>query len=188
MQTNWNDCLDFTLNVEGGYESDPDDPGCWTGNAIGSGSLIGSNLGISASTLAAWYSGQSSSQLQQLMIALTDEQAGAIYQSGYWTPIQGDSLPSGIDLMLWDDAVNRGVGVAVKTAQGIVGATQDGILGPETLAYISSAPSISSLAMQLGATQAQAYIGGSQWSQFGLGWSRRWGARMQAAMSLLNAT
>lgn len=174
------------MTVEGGYQSNPNDPGCWTGGAIDSGSLIGSNFGISAQELAAWYPGYPTAQLQTIMQSLTNAQASAIYSAGYWQPIQGDSLPSGIDLMLWDDAVNRGVSNAVQTIQGVVGVTQDGILGPMSLGAIQSSPNIPSLAMQLGAAQASRYITGSQWSQFGLGWSRRWASRMSAAMSLLN--
>lgn len=185
MQANWAACLAFTLAQEGGFENNAADPGTWTGNAVGSGVQIGSNLGISAATLVAFYPNLSTAGLAGLMPVLTTAEAGAIYQQGYWQPIQGASLPSGIDLMLWDDAVNRGVSAAVQTIQGCVGATQDGDLGPLTLAAIQAAPDVCALALTLGAAQAVAYQLGSDWWPFRFGFCNRWSARMAAATTLL---
>lgn len=185
MQANWNTILSFILQQEGGFENNPDDPGVWTGNAIGSGVQIGSNLGISAATLAGFYPDDSAAQLASLMVSLTAEQAGSIYSSDYWQAIQGDELPTGIDLMLMDDAVNKGVSAAVQTIQSCLDVESDGDLGPLTLAAITTAPSLSALALHLGSAQALLYLQDSEWAEFGNGWAARWGARMQAATALL---
>lgn len=185
MQTNWNTVLAFTLQQEGGFESDPEDPGCWTGDSPGAGVLIGSNMGIAAATLAAAYPNYDTDQLSAFMKDLPESAASSIYQSAYWQPVQGDSLPAGIDLLLFDDAVNKGVSAAVQTIQGCVGTAKDGILGPMTLEAIQSSTDLPALAVSLSSAQGLTYLRGSNWQTFGLGWSRRWAARVNAACQLL---
>jgi hypothetical protein len=65
---------------------------------VGKGVLKGTNFGIAASAFP------------NLDIPnLTRAQAMAIYREKYWTPIGGDALPAGVDLLAFDIAVNSGV-------------------------------------------------------------------------------
>lgn len=69
---------------------------------------------------------------------LTESQAIAIYKRDYWDKIQGDKLPYNVAYAIFNYAVNRGVSVAVKYAQKVVGSSQDGAMGAKTVAAIVS--------------------------------------------------
>ena len=69
--------------------------------------------------------------------ALTERDAIAIYKRDYWDKIQGDKLPYKIAYSIFNYAVNRGVSVAVKYAQKVVGSTEDGVMGAGTISAIS---------------------------------------------------
>ena len=54
---------------------------------------------------------------------LTEDQAKEIYRREYWTPIHGDEITSqGVAEMLFDSAVNLGVGATVKVSRAVLGA------------------------------------------------------------------
>lgn len=120
--------LSFTLAQEGGFQNSPDDPGNWTGGAVGQGQLVGTNFGISAAAYPT------------LDIAnLTKDQATAIYQSDYWDVISGDKLPVAMAIVTFDAAVNSGPGMGAKWLQSALGITADGVIGPETIAAAEGA-------------------------------------------------
>lgn len=92
---NYDTCLNFVFQYEGGYVNDPRDPGGPT------------NRGITQATL--------SHELgRQATIAdvknLSRETAASIYRKKYWNAIGGDMLPPGVDLLAFDICVNSGVG------------------------------------------------------------------------------
>jgi len=118
MKTNFDLALSQLLKHEGGYSNNKLDPGGMT------------NLGV---TRAVWesYVGRESSEKE--MRALTPAQVAPLYKRKYWDAINGDSLPSGLDICVFDCAVNSGVGRAAKMLQGVLGLTQDGSIGPKTL-------------------------------------------------------
>ena len=103
-------CIDVILAEEGGLSHHRRDPGGLT------------KFGIS------------SRAYPQLDIArLTRDQAVSIYRADYWTPIRGDDLPPGLDLLVFDTAVNMGVITAAMLLQDALGVTMDGVIGPITL-------------------------------------------------------
>lgn len=63
----------------------------------------------------------------------TKEDCAAILQALYWNACKCSSLSPGVNLMVFNDAMVCGVGHTVKLLQRIVGAEQDGVVGPETL-------------------------------------------------------
>lgn len=67
---------------------------------------------------------------------LTEAEAIAIYKRDYWDKIQGDRLPYNIAYTIFNYAVNRGVRVAVKYAQKVVGLSEDGVMGIKTVTAI----------------------------------------------------
>ena len=94
--------------AEGGLSMNPKDPGNYTGGAIGSGVLIGTNYGISAPVLSA-YLGRTATADD--MKNLTYDTALAIYKKNYWDKIQGDQINSQSNAnLIYDSAVNQGVG------------------------------------------------------------------------------
>lgn len=67
---------------------------------------------------------------------LSESDAIAIYKRDYWDKIQGDRLPYNVAYAIFSYAVNRGVGVAARYAQRVVGAVEDGAMGAMTIAAI----------------------------------------------------
>lgn len=60
------------------------------------------------------------------------------YYDHFWKPIHGDKINSqGVANFLLDFYINSGYH-AVKTAQHLVGAKEDGVMGPKTLAAINA--------------------------------------------------
>lgn len=95
---NFERCLAFVLQFEGGYVNDPRDPGGAT------------NMGITRATLSRWR-GRPVSVAE--VKALTRAEAAEIYRKNYWAAIGGDTLPVGVDLVAFDIAVNMGVSRAL---------------------------------------------------------------------------
>jgi len=94
MESNFQRCLDFVFAREGGYVDDPRDPGGAT------------NLGITISTLTAWRGRRATrSDVRNLARA----EAARIYRLWYWHSAWCGDLPAGVDLLVFDAAVNMGV-------------------------------------------------------------------------------
>ena len=108
MEACFTSCSAFTRAEEGGYVADPRDSGNWTGGQVGDGDLVGSNMGVGAPALAAWM-GAGARVTPEQMRKLAPSTYEAIARCKYWSPLGCGSLPSGIDLMIFDFGWNRGV-------------------------------------------------------------------------------
>lgn len=104
--------------------------------------------------------------------ALTLDGARAIYEADFWVKAGCDLCDPGLGLVLFDAAVNNGVGQAVRWLQGAVGVKQDGVIGPATRAAIAKADPQKTL-VELHAQRIYMMAGLSTWKHFGRGWSRR---------------
>lgn len=174
--SNFSACLDITLGHEGGYSGNRADAGNWTGGKVGVGELRGTKYGISAAAYPA------------LDIPnLTQADAARIYAADYWCPVQGDALPAGVDLAVFDFGVNSGLSRAVKALQSSVGAKVDGQLGPLTALAVQRATATKAATIAIvGAIcdRRLAFLRGLKtWGTFGAGWAKRVGdvrARGQA--------
>ena len=155
----------MVLDHEGGFCADRADLGNWTGGAVGSGVLRGTKFGISAAAYPA-----------EDIANLTLEAAAAIYRRDYWDRVLGDRLSPPLALLVFDSAVNNGVGRAIGWLQGAVSATVDGRVGPETLAAVGAALRVRGNAAVCAEFLAQRLVfmtGLPTWRIFGLGWARR---------------
>ena len=114
--------MPFIFKAEGGYSDNPADPGGPT------------NFGITLATLRA-YDGDPNLTAEDVK-KLTPTMAKEIYRTAYWNRMQCGALPSGLDLEVFDFGVNSGPAESVKTLQRLVGVTQDGSVGPITLAAV----------------------------------------------------
>lgn len=151
-------CLAQVLRHEGGYVDHPADPGGAT------------NLGITLATLAAW---RGKPVTKQDVRDLTVAEAGEIYRARYWLPIRGDALPPGVDLAVFDAAVNSGPMRAAKWLQSVLGVAQDGEIGLQTLAALARAPGPVTVITDLCDARMRYLRGLPTWSTFGRGWTRR---------------
>ena len=154
---NWGQSFEWMIEHEGGYVDHPDDPGGAT------------NLGVTIGTLSAHLGRRAT---KDEVRALTKDEVRPIYRKRYWDAVSGDDLPPGVDHAVFDYAVNSGPARSAKALQGVIGAEQDGIIGPVTLGAVR----------QLGARNV---IDGLQderlrflkrlstWPTFGRGWEKR---------------
>lgn len=99
---NFESCLSIVIKHEGGYVDHPRDPGGAT------------NLGVTIGTLSQWL-GRKATKAE--VKALTVEKVKPIYKLIYWEDAGCDMLPNGVDLAVFDAAVNSGVGRARKWYQ-----------------------------------------------------------------------
>lgn len=117
--------------------------------------------------------------------AVTQSKAVLIYEALFWQPIRGDSLPDGVDVMVFDHAVLNGPEESVQILQAIVGVETDGIIGPLTLAAVNKLPR-NALIGSLAWWQAEAYRKLVGFAEFGNGWLARVNRRKQCAYWMLN--
>lgn len=89
MKESWEKSVKFVLDIEGGYVNDEKDPGGET------------KYGISKRAYP-----------EVDIKSLTEEEAKAIYRRDYWDACNCDHLSIGIDTLVFDTAVNMGIGAA----------------------------------------------------------------------------
>ena len=114
MKENFDKSLLILLKHEGGYVNHPKDPGGET------------NLGVTKRVYEEWGGNKN-------MKDLKEEDVAPIYKKNYWDRCKCDHLPSGLDLAVFDWAVNSGTGRAAKNLQAMIGTVADGGIGPNTL-------------------------------------------------------
>lgn len=164
-------CLAFTLAQEGGFSDDALDPGGATMH------------GLIMSDLLHWDRDATVADLK----AMPDDLVAAIYRALYWQPIRGASLWPGLDLAMFDHAVNCGVGTATKILQRLLHVTPDGGLGPVTASAARAVPLANRAAFlgNVAAAQSAAYRALRLFPTFGRGWIARSERRAAAAVALL---
>jgi lysozyme family protein len=165
--------LPHLFRHEGGYADHPRDPGGAT------------KYGVTRTTLAAW---RGANVTKTDVRRLTREEAGAIYKARYWDAVRGDDLPAGVDYCVFDAAVNSGPGRAAKWLQAAVRVSQDGVIGPKTLAAAAKRDP-RALIDDVCDVRLSFLRGLSSFSVFGRGWERRVGdvRRIAGAMAQGNA-
>jgi lysozyme family protein len=139
----------FVFTAEGEWNRRPDDPGGETRFGISAKAHPGVDLD-----------------------RLTREAAAAIYRTEYWDRLECEALPAPLRLPVFDGAVQHGPRVAVKLLQQSVGATPDGVMGPETRAACVRAAWPEVLVDYL-ARRARLYAIQPGYTAFGFGWLRR---------------
>jgi len=169
-------CLARVLEQEGGYADHPADPGGAT------------NLGITRRTLAAWRGVRPWWQLPKAAVkTLARPEAGRIYRGLYWNRCAGQNLPAGLDLALFDFAVNSGPERAIKALQKIVRVKADGFIGPVTLGAVRARIATAGVAGLIVAlcdgrlSFLQRLVIAAT---FGRGWARRVAAIRSAALTM----
>jgi lysozyme family protein len=165
--------FDFTVGQEGAWSVDQNDHGDWTGGVVGVGILRGTAWGISAASYP-------SIDIK----SLTKDQAKAIYLRDYWNACHCDNFAPALALLVFDCAVNGGVGTADRALQTALNVTVDGIVGPKTLAAASSCDTVATcIAFQ--AARLRFQVNTSQWPRYADNWSHRLIAATVAACKLL---
>lgn len=149
--------LTCVLKQEGGYSDHPADPGGAT------------MMGITQEVLAEWR-GHPVSKAD--VRALSRMEVAEIYRKRYWDAVAGDQLPAGLDLAVFDFAVNSGASRAVRSLQRVLGVEADGRIGPETLQAIAAC-NPAEMITRLSALRLAFLEALSTFPVFGRGWTRR---------------
>ena len=115
---------------------------------------------------------------------LTPEDVKPIYRANYADAVCFDDLAGGLNGAMLDWAVNSGAGSAAKALQKIVGAKQDGAIGPKTLQAVANYETEETIG-KLHDSQQKFYEGLSHFKTFGRGWTRRNKEKLKAAIQML---
>jgi lysozyme family protein len=113
MEDDFTRSLAFVLSAEGGFCDVPGDHGGAT------------NHGIEQAEYSAWLGAQGLPDADVRRI--TDAQVAMIYRTRYWDAVHGDGVAWPLSIVLFDSAVNCGVGMALEWLnRGVgVGAARD---------------------------------------------------------------
>lgn len=158
MKGNLEASLRETLKHEGGYSNHPDDPGGPTMRGV----------------TQAVYDGYRDRRghPRQSVRKIAEIELRDIYEAQYWRAVRGDELPAGLDLAMFDYAVNSGPSRAIKSLQAVLGVTTDGELGEVTLAAVR-ARLTSGLVAALCDRRLAFLKALKTWPTFGKGWTDR---------------
>ena len=145
------------LSYEGGFVDDPADPGGAT------------CYGVTRATLGAW---RNRTCTVADVRELTRADVQPIYKASYWDLVRGDEIPAGVDLIVFDGAVNQGVGAITRMLQRAVKVEPDGEFGDETMKAVLALPA-ADLIERVRVMRVGAYRTNLQFGRFGEGWLRR---------------
>jgi lysozyme family protein len=98
--------------------------------------------------------------------------------------VHGDDLPTGVDYVVFDAAINSGPGRAAKWLQEVVGVAADGAIGKSTLAAVAAHDPADIVDMYQ-AKRLKFLQALPTWATFGKGWGRRVAEVETAAESML---
>ncbi|GGH13963.1 hypothetical protein GCM10007036_12930 [Alsobacter metallidurans] len=172
MHTSFEAALGAVFSVEGGYVDHPADPGGPT------------HFGVTRETLAR-ARGRPATAAD--VMALGRDEAAAIYRRFYWDAVRADDLPAGLDLAVFDLAVNSGPRRAALLLHGALGLPPDAEIGPAALAAAQVADQ-QALIRALSRARVAFLRRLAGWPTFGTGWARRVAAIERAALALANAS
>ena len=162
---NFDAAMSFVERWEGGWVDDPHDPGGVTKWGITIRTLIAKGLDLNNDGVID----------RRDIRDMTPRQARDIYKLDYWIASACPRLPPPLALIVFDCAVNQGVGRASRILQKSVRAKPDGIIGPKTLAAVERVweHDPKRLLGEYCARRAVHYSSLSLVIRYGLGWFRR---------------
>ena len=159
-------CEAVVVRLEGGYVNNPKDPGGAT------------NMGVTLRALEA-HRGRPCTPAD--VKALTPAEVRDIYGETYWPAVKGDQLPPGVDLIVFDAAVNCGRGRAAIFLQRALGVEADGQLGPATLGALARERDLPALVERIRLARLAFYQQLGTFGTFGKGWLNRLSTVSQTA-------
>lgn len=173
MNQNFAHCLKLILHHEGGYVNHPRDPGGAT------------NRGITRKTLSNFLGrGASISDVKNISHKTVSE----IYYKNYWRNSQCHVLPSGIDLIVFNAAVNCGPRRAARFLQRALNKLGKKVLVDQDIGNktVSALHSIDTMVLidQFVSIQMAYYKRLKIWPTFGRGWTRRTNEIKKAAKNM----
>lgn len=159
MDADFQPCLNAVLTEEGGWASNPHDPGGDTMRGV----------------IQTTYDGYRKAQHLALRSVrlITDDEVRVIYHDQYWLPVHGPDLPPGVDLSTFDAGVNSGPVRAIKWLQGAIGTSADGHYGILTGNKVKAITDPASTVKAICSKRLSFLEALRNWKYFGKGWSAR---------------
>ena len=139
------------MRREGGYSNNPADPGGPTNWGVTQ--AVARNNG---------YAGD--------MRDFDQTRAMVIYRKLYWDAVQAEDLPESVRYDVFDGAVNSGPRQSVRWLQQAVGAQDDGIIGPQTIALAANQENA---AARYNGYRLKFMATLTSWPAFSRGWAAR---------------
>jgi lysozyme family protein len=162
MDHSFDSSLEFTLAEEGGFVDNPSDP------------RFARNLGVTLVRLRRFQRDPALGRDE--LKHMTCVTVRALYLADFWNRTRCDALPTGIDLMVFDHAVDAGPDRASRALQLAIGTHREGIdgaIGPETIGLVD----LTDPATLLEALTAMQRTGYRQMAAFGV-FGEAWLARL----------
>ncbi len=159
MKSSFESALSAVLRYEGGYSNHPDDPGGPT------------MKGIIQRVYDAYR--RSKGQTTRSVKLLDDGELRDIYRTQYWDAVRADELPAGLDLLVFDGAVNSGPAQSAKWFQRALGVKDDGVIGDVTLQAARDCADKAGLIDKVCDRRLSMLRSLKTWPTFGKGWSAR---------------
>lgn len=157
MKQNFPTCLNETLAYEGEWSDHKADPGGATMKGV---------------TIGRFQKFKGRPVTKAELRAISDTDLRVIYKTGYWDEVAGDLLPSGLDHVAFDGAVNSGPSRGAKWLQKGLGVPADGKIGKATLAAARASDPV--VVIRRACAARMGFLRGLRtWGTFGKGWSRR---------------
>lgn len=164
-------CLKHVLEYEGYYSNDPHDPGGAT------------MRGVTQRVYDAWRERQG--KPRQAVKEITRDEIEAIYRANYWAVVRAGELPVGLDLCVFDFAVNSGPARAARHLQAVLGVRVDGHIGDVTLDAARRGDAVKAI-NELSASRLKFLRGLKTFWRFGRGWMARVQGTRASALSLVS--
>lgn len=155
-------CLPVLLMDEGGFVDHPRDPGGATNLGVTLETAIRNKLDIDGD------GDVDKDDVRKLTPALV----APVFSREYWRAASCDACPAGLDYMVFDCAVNQGVGRATRWLQTVAGVKADGLVGPMTLAAVARLDATAAIVAFTNLRETH-YRSLSTFDVFGKGWVRR---------------
>ena len=154
-------CFPVTMELEGWHKfsNNPKDPGGKTYN------------GVAQRTWDIWCHRQGipASEVRQM----TDGQCMQLYREQYWSSVHGEDLQKGVDLCVWDEAVNAGPVRAIMLLQQALGQKVDGHFGLNTLNALRGVNDVHAFILKYNNLRLNFLHRLKTWTYFKNGWSNR---------------
>jgi lysozyme family protein len=168
--TDFDTCERTVLVFEGGEVDNKNDPGGRT------------NEGVIQRVYDGWR--RRNNLPLRSVYAMEAAERDDIYRNQYWVAVRGDELPAGIDLAVFDGAVNSGPAQATKWLQRALDVAADGHIGEATLRALDECTDIDGLIVRICARRLAFMQSLRTWGTFGSGWAKRVAAVQRASLQL----
>lgn len=157
----FDEAFERLMGHEGDLSMDRNDPGNWTGGAIGFGELKGTKFGVSAASYP-----------NEDIKNLTRARAMQIFRDDFWNKINADKLYDGVAWQIADFAYHSGPNIAIRYLQRALLVADDGIWGPHSQAAADASTETDTIMLLL-SERIDFLTRRQNWTAAGKGWMRR---------------